>query len=76
MKVNSRTKQFSKNSLLRGVDKDGNEWLDQDLYIDLYADKLASDLFEEQMITVREAYSLEKAFKRFLHDQLNDKLKR
>lgn len=74
MKVKNRTKQFSHNTLLRGVDKDGNEWLDQDLYIDLLADKLATNLFEEQMITVREAYSLEKSFKRFLHDQLNNKL--
>ena len=65
---------MKENTRIRGIDKDGNEWLDQDLWIEHIADKLAGDLFKEDRITVRGAYSFYKDLKRFLHDQFNNKL--
>jgi len=51
-----------------------NEYVDLDLKIDQVVDRLTSSLFISELITVREAYSLEVELKKFLHNQFKEKL--
>ena len=49
------------------------EYLDLDLKLDQASDKLSGFLFYSQVVTVREAYSLEIATKKFLKKYLEKK---
>jgi hypothetical protein len=50
-----------------------NEYVDLDLKIDQVVDRLTSSLFISELITAREAYSLEVKLKKFLNNQFKEK---
>lgn len=60
---------------IKGTDLNDNEWIDLDLKLDQVAEKLVVSLFREEVITVRESYTLYKNLKKFLDSQFKNVLK-